>query len=130
MFEIKLVLDEVMCEGVEQGRMRGGVRAANIVDWIDQSPAEELTPVAIDDVAREEGILRRPNLWYGLASSRYVERNGLSAKDVVEGSTQVSRQLFTKRTESDSLSTPHDCRLMCVGELFSSHQTQKQDDLV
>lgn len=43
----------------------------------------------------QEGILQRPNLWYGLASSRYVERSRMSAKDVVEGSTQVSRQLFT-----------------------------------
>jgi hypothetical protein len=41
----------------------------------------------------QEGILRLPTLWYGLASSRYLERSGLSAKDVVEGSTRVSQQL-------------------------------------
>lgn len=46
-----------------------------------------------------------------------LRENELSAIYVAEGSTQVSQELFTKRTKSDSLPTLHDYRFMCVGEV-------------
>src|SRR5262245_61650317 len=58
MLEAVTMGDELLCERIEQLGVRRWVGRAHVVQRIDDSPAEEMGPVAIGDGPAEERVFR------------------------------------------------------------------------
>ena len=86
--------DEVGGERVEQLGRGGRVRRAQVVDGIDEAAAEEVAPHAVDEGAREPGVVRRRS---PTARARRARRRPPPRSRAVEG-----RGLRLRRSASRS----------------------------
>ena len=57
--EVVLVLDQLLAQSLKQFRVAGRVADADVVDGLDDPPAEELRPDAVGDVGGKVGVVRR-----------------------------------------------------------------------
>ena len=53
------MLREIACKRIEQRLVHAGIGNSEIVDWVDEAPAEKVCPYAIHRGASEEGIVGR-----------------------------------------------------------------------
>ena len=72
MSNIKLVFDKILLQKLKQFRNAGRVACANIIDGLDQTFAQHITPHAIHKTASEVGIARTGQPCTKLRSTRTV----------------------------------------------------------